>query len=60
MVSGELSATPKGPDGYVKNTWAREDSVAGGFWVDDFDGIGSGKQVGALAMGITRSTGILV
>jgi hypothetical protein len=51
MVSEGLTATPKDPAVYVKNSWAQEDFVAGGFWVDDFVAIGSGKVLEALVDG---------
>jgi hypothetical protein len=53
MGSEGLAAMPKNPAVYMKNTWDWEDFVAGGFWVDDFAGIGVGKELEALANGIT-------
>jgi hypothetical protein len=52
MVSAGLIATSKDPAVY-------EDAfVAGGFWMDDFVGIGSGRELDALAKGIDEKYGI--
>jgi hypothetical protein len=62
MVSVGLTATSKDPAVYVKGGWNEDAFVAGGFWVDDFVGIGSGKKLDALAKGIDekyRITGTL-
>jgi transposase InsO family protein len=53
-----FTATAKDPAIYVRGTWSQEDFVAGGFWVDDFIGIGSGKELNALARGIDAKYGI--
>jgi len=43
MTGKGYSAMHKDPAVYIKNSWNKEDFAAGGFWVDDFIGIGSGK-----------------
>jgi Reverse transcriptase (RNA-dependent DNA polymerase) len=58
MVSVGLTASPKDPAIYVKGNWNRPDFIAGGFWVDDFVGIGSGEGLRELADGIDRKYGI--
>jgi hypothetical protein len=52
------TATPKGPPVYVKGSWNDEDFVAGGFWVDDFVGIGSGKELSVVSRGVDAKYGI--
>ena len=46
------AATEMDPAVYVKSTWNQADFAAGGFWVDDFIGIGSGKELNALAKSV--------
>jgi len=58
MVGAGLAATHKDPAVYVKGDWDQEDFVAGGFWVDDFVGIGSGKDLEVLAKGVDEKYGI--
>ena len=58
MESVGYSATSKDPAVYVKGSWSQEDFVAGGFWVDDFIGIGSGAQLEALAKSVDAKYGI--
>ena len=36
---------------YVMNSWNREDFASGGFWVDYFVRIGSGKEFDMLSEG---------
>ena len=43
------TATSKDPAVYAKGSWNQEDFTVGGFWVDDFVGIGSRAQLEALA-----------
>jgi hypothetical protein len=43
---------------YVKGSWSSDDFVAGGFWVDDFIGIGQGRELGALATRMGDKYGI--
>jgi hypothetical protein len=52
MESEGFIATPKDPVIYVKSSWDQEDFAAGGFWVDDFVGIGSREELDALAKGV--------
>ena len=58
IVSVGLTASPKDPAIYVKGDWNRPDFVAGGFWVDDFVGIGSGRDLAELAKGVDEKYGI--
>jgi len=58
MVGVGLAAAHKDPAVYVKGDWDREDFVAGGSWVDNFVGIGSGKDLEVLAKGINEKYGI--
>jgi len=58
MESEGFTATPKDPAVYVKSSWNREDFAAGGFWVDDFVGIGSRKELDALAKSVDAKYGI--
>jgi len=58
MVGVGLAATHKDPAVYVKGDWDQEDFVVGGFWVDDFVGIGSGKDLEVLAKGVDEKYGI--
>ena len=58
MVSVGLTALPKDPAIYVKSNWNQPNFVAGGFWVDDFVGIGSGKDLCELANGVDKKYGI--
>ena len=58
MESVGYSATSKDPAVYVKGSWNQEDFAAGGFWVDDFIGIGSGAQLEALAKSVDAKYGI--
>jgi hypothetical protein len=44
----------------VKNPWDRKELVAGGFWVDDFIGIGSRKELEALKNGVDVKYGVTV
>ena len=46
------AATEMDPAVYVKSTWNQADFAAGGFWVDDFISIGSGKELNALAKSV--------
>ena len=52
------TATNKDPAVYVKSLWNQADFAAGGFWVDDFVGIGSGKELDALAKSVDEKYGI--
>jgi hypothetical protein len=58
MLSEGLVATPKVPAVYVKNPWDQKDFVAGGFWVDEFVGIGFRKELEALKNGVDAKYGI--
>jgi len=58
MNSVGYSATAKDPAVYVKGQWGCEGFVTGGFWVDDFVGVGSGKELDALAKGIDAKYGV--
>ena len=58
MESVGYSATSKDPAVYVKGSWSQEVFVAGGFWVDDFIGIGSGAQLEALVKSVDAKYGI--
>jgi hypothetical protein len=52
------SAAVKDMAVYVKGSWGTGGFVAGGFWVDDFIGIGSGEGLGELAGSVDRRYGI--
>ena len=52
------TAMNKDPAVYVKSLWNQADFAAGGFWVDDFVGIGSGKELDALAKSVDEKYGI--
>jgi hypothetical protein len=58
MVSVGLTATSKDPAVYIKGGWNEDAFMAGGFWVDDFIRIGSGKELDVLAKGIDEKYGI--
>jgi len=47
MNSVGYSATAKDPAVYIKGQWGCEGFIAGRFWVDDFVGVGSGKELDA-------------
>lgn len=49
MTTDGFTKMTKDPTVYVKGTWHQDDFIAGGFWVNDFIGIGSGAQLKALA-----------
>jgi hypothetical protein len=52
MESVGFAAMAKDPAIYVRGTWSQEDFVARGFWVDNFIGIGSRKELNTLTKGI--------
>ena len=52
------TAMAKDPAVYVKGDWNQADFAAGGFWVDDFIGIGSGKELDVLAKSVDAKYGI--
>ena len=58
MESVGYTATDKDPAVYVKGSWNQKDFAAGGFWVDDFVSIGSGKELDALAKSVDEKYGI--
>ena len=58
MESVGYAATDKDPAVYVKSSWNQKDFAAGGFWVDDFVGIGSGEELDALARSVDAKYGI--
>jgi len=60
MVGVGLAAMHKDPAVYVKGDWDQEDFVTGMFWVNDFIGIGSGKDLEVLAKGVDGKYGIMV
>ena len=58
MKSVGYATMSKDPAVYIKGSWNQEEFVAGGFWVDDFVGIGSGAQLEALAKTVDEKYGI--
>ena len=58
MIEQGFTPTTKDPAVYTNSPWDRGGFVAGGFWVDDFVGIGSGKGLRALGEGINRRYGV--
>lgn len=58
MESVGFAAAQKDPAIYVRNPGGQEDFAAGGFWVDDFVGIGSRKELDALAESVDAKYGI--
>ena len=58
MNSVGYSATAKDPAVYVKGQWGCKGFVMGGFWVDNFVGVGSRKELDALAKGIDTKYGV--
>ena len=58
MESVDYAATSKVSAVYLKGSWNQEDFAAGGFWVDDFVGIGSKAQHEALAKSVEEKYGI--
>ena len=58
MVGVGLTASPKDPMIYMKGDWNQCNFIAGGFWVDDFMGIGSGEGLQELARGMDKKYGI--
>jgi hypothetical protein len=59
-MEGEgYTATRKDPAIYIKSSWNREDLAAGGFWVDNLVGIGSGREVRVLSKGVDVKYGII-
>jgi len=59
MVCVGLAVTHKDLAVYAKGDWDQEDSIVGGFWVDNFVGIGSGKDLEVLAKGVNEKYGIM-
>jgi hypothetical protein len=59
MEDEEYAATRKDPAVYVKSSWNTEDFAAGGFWVSDFVGIGSGRELRVLGKLLTQNTALL-
>jgi len=58
MVGVGLAPTHKDLAVYVKGDWDQEDFIVGRFWVDNFVGIGSGKDLEVLAKGVNEKYGI--
>jgi hypothetical protein len=58
MVGAGYTATPKDNAIYVKGSWGQGGFVAGGFWVDDFVGVGDGAELEKLAKGLDAKYGI--
>lgn len=58
MVSVGYTVTPKGTPVYVKGTWGCDGVVAGGFWVDNFIGVGNAMELKQLVSGMDAKYGI--
>src|SRR5258706_5932068 len=52
------TATAKDAAVYIKNSWESNDFVAGGYWVDDFVGVGSRSKLNTLAESVDQKYGI--
>ena len=58
MGSEGFTTTAKGPAVHVKNSWKGQDLTAAGFWVDDCNTLGSGKELASLAKSVDVKYGI--
>src|SRR5258706_652941 len=52
------TATAKDAAVYVKNSWESNNFIAGGYWVDDFVGVGSRSEPDTLAESVDQKYGI--
>jgi hypothetical protein len=58
MLAHDYTPVAKDPAVYTNGPWDREGFVAGGFWVDDFIGVGCGEHLMALGKGINERYGV--